>query len=474
MAQTLTPDLCVIGAGSAGLSVAAGASQMGASVVLIEEGRMGGECLNSGCVPSKALLAAAHAAARVRAARRFGVEAGDPAIDGAGVFAHVHGTIADIAPQDSAARYEGLGVRVVAARARFTGPRTVEAGEVRVEARRFVIATGSKPALPPLEGLDSVPYLTNETIFEARTVPRHLLVVGGGPIGLEMSQAFVRLGARVTVVQSSRLLKKDDPELVAQLAARLAAEGVAFREGARARRVYRHDGGLALELESAKGREIIEASHLLVAVGRVPNLDSLDLAAAGVTYDRNGVVVDAGLRTRNRRVFAIGDAAGPYRFTHMASYQAGLVLKRALFRLPAKVDDRAVPWVTYTDPELAHVGLSVEEAENRFGKIRILRWPFAENDRAVTEGETAGLVKAVATARGRVLGASILGAHAGELIALWALAVSRRMTLAALANLVLPYPTLSEASKRAAASFYTPTLFGPRTRRLVRFLARFG
>lgn len=474
MAQTLSPDLCVIGAGSAGLSVAAGASQMGASVVLIEAEKMGGECLNSGCVPSKALLAAAHAAEGVRKARRFGIEAAPAAADAQGVFAHVHGAIAEIAPQDSVARYEGFGVRVIAARARFTGPRSVEAGGYCIEARRFVIATGSKPALPPLEGLERVPYLTNESVFEARTIPRHLLVIGGGPVGVEMSQAFARLGSKVTVVQSSRLLKKDDPELVRQLAARLEVEGVAFREQVRAVRVSAREGAIALEIDGGRGRETLEGSHLLIAVGRAPNLGGLDLEAAGVAYDGNGVVVDRGLRTSNRRIFALGDAAGPHRFTHMASYQAGVVLKRALFRLPAKVDYAAVPWVTYTDPELAHVGLSAEEAEKRFRRIRILRWPFAENDRAVTEGETGGLVKAVVSARSRVLGASILGARAGEMISLWGLATSRRMSVAALANLVVPYPTLSEVSKRAAASFYTPTLFAPRTQRLVRFLARFG
>ena len=473
-------DLCVIGAGSGGLSVAAGAAQMGADTVLIERGAMGGDCLNSGCVPSKSLLAAAGAAESVRRARRFGVDGGvdggvegqHPAIDFARVHGHVRGVIDSIAPHDSQERFEGLGVRVIRAAARFTGPDALEAGGTVVRARRFVLATGSRPAVPPLPGLDSVPFLTNETLFGRTAAPEHLLVLGGGPVGVEMAQAHRRLGARVTMLVRSRLLPRDDPELVAVLRRRLAAEGVAILEGAAVARVERAGEGLALLL--GDGRRIT-GSDLLVATGRAPNVEDLGLDAAGIAVTGKGVAVDARLRTTNRRVFAVGDVTGGPAFTHVAGQHAAIVIRNALFRLPAKVDYAALPRVTYAEPELAQVGLTEAAARERHGDgVRILTAPFADNDRARTGAEAEGLVKLVVTRRGRLLGAGIAGPHAGEQIALWCLAVAKRMGVGDVAKLTLPYPTLAEAGKRAAGSFYTPTLFGPRTRRLVRFLGWFG
>lgn len=465
-------DLCVIGAGSGGLSVAAGAAQMGADTVLIERGAMGGDCLNSGCVPSKSLLAAAKAADAVRRAGRFGVNGHEPSIDFAAVHGHVHGVIDAIAPHDSQERFEGLGVRVIRAAARFTGPDTIEADGTTVRARRFVLATGSRPAVPPLPGLDAAPFLTNETLFERSAAPDHLLVLGGGPIGVEMAQAHRRLGARVTMLVRSRLLPKDDPELVAVLRRRLTAEGVAILETTAVARVERAGNGVAAVLED--GRRI-EGSDLLVATGRAPNVEELGLDAAGIAVGRKGVEVDARLRTTNRRVFAVGDVTGGPAFTHVAGQHASVVIKNALFRLPAKVDYAALPWVTYAEPELAQVGLTEAAARERHGDgVRGLTAPFSANDRARTEAETEGLVKLVVTRRGRLLGAGIVGPHAGEQVALWCLAVAKRMGVGDVANLTLPYPTLAEAGKRAAGSFYTPTLFGPRTRRLVRFLGWFG
>ncbi|MBP2295204.1 dihydrolipoyl dehydrogenase family protein [Azospirillum rugosum] len=465
-------DLCVIGAGSGGLSVAAGAAQMGADTVLIERGAMGGDCLNSGCVPSKSLLAAAKAAESLRRAGRFGVNGHEPSIDFAQVHGHVRGVIDSIAPHDSQERFEGLGVRVIRAAARFTGPDAVEAGGITVRARRFVLATGSRPAVPPLPGLDALPFLTNETLFERTAAPEHLLVLGGGPIGVEMAQAHRRLGARVTMLVRSRLLPKDDPELVEVLRRRLSAEGVAILEGAAAAQAERAGNGVAVLLED--GRRI-EGSDLLVATGRAPNLEDLGLDAAGIAVTKKGVKVDARLRTTNRHVFAVGDVTGGPAFTHVAGQHASVVIKNALFRLPAKVDYAALPWVTYAEPELAQVGLTEAAARERHGDgVRALTAPFAGNDRARTEAETEGLVKLVVTKRGRLLGAGIAGPHAGEQIALWCLAVAKRMGVGDVANLTLPYPTLAEAGKRAAGSFYTPTLFGPRTRGLVRFLGWFG
>ena len=470
----ISVDVCVIGAGSGGLTVAAGASQMGATVALIERGEMGGDCLNYGCVPSKALLAAARAAEAMRRADRLGVERHDPRIDFARVMAHVRGAIAAVAPHDSQERFEGLGVRVIRAQARFTGRDTVEAGGETIRAKRFVIATGSSPLVPPIPGLDKVPYLTNETVFENTVRPAHLLVVGGGPIGLEMAQAHRRLGALVTVVEKFTILPKDDPELVDVVRARLLGEGVALMEGAEVKRVDATPSGVAVVVARDGGEVTLAGSHLLVAVGRRANLADLDLKAAGVVHGGQGIATDSRLRTGNRRIFAVGDVTGRFQFTHMAGYHAGIVLRNILFRLPAKVDDGAVPWVTYTEPELAQVGLSEAEARKRHGKVTVLRWPFHENDRAQAERDTAGLVKAVMDQSGRILGAAIAGPHAGELIQPWCLALAQGMKIGAMASVILPYPTFGEASKRLAASWYTPKLFTERTRKIVRFLMRFA
>ena len=471
MSRYFAPDLCVIGAGSGGLAVAAGAAQMGAEVVLVERGIMGGDCLNFGCVPSKSLLAAARIADLWRRGAGLGIAYARPRIDFAAVADSVQRVIAEIAPNDSVARFEGLGVRVLRAEARFTSPRTVHAGGVEIRPRRFVIATGSQPAVPPIPGLDDVPYLTNETVFANHDLPEHLIVIGGGPIGIEMAQAHRRLGARVTVLDVGPLLPRDDPELSAILAGRLSSEGIVVRPGIEIADIGRTEKTVAVRLASG---ERISGSHLLVAAGRRPTIEGLDLAAAGIAATAQGITVDARLRTTNRRVFAIGDVVGGPQFTHVALYHAGIVIRNALFRIPAKVDYRALPWVTYTDPELAQVGLT--EAGSRAIELapRVLRWRFAENDRAQTERETEGMVKVVTRGNGHILGATILGAGAGDLILPWALAISQKLKIGALANLIVPYPTRGEASKRAAGSYYTPTLFSARTRRLVRLLARLG
>jgi pyruvate/2-oxoglutarate dehydrogenase complex dihydrolipoamide dehydrogenase (E3) component len=469
--RSFTPDLCVIGAGSGGLAVAAGAAQMGAEVVLVERAAMGGDCLNFGCVPSKSLLAAARIADLWRRGAELGIAYARPHIDFAAVADSVQRVIAGIAPNDSVARFEGLGIRVLRAEARFTSPRTLRAGEVEIGPRRFVIATGSQPVIPPIRGLDEVPYLTNESIFANRQSPEHLIVIGGGPIGIEMAQAHCRLGARVTVLDVGPLLPRDDPELSAILAGRLSSEGVVCHSGVEIAGVGRSEKTVAVHL--ATGEQIV-GSHLLIAAGRRPTVEALDLAAAGIASTAKGITVDARLRTTNRRVFAIGDVAGGPQFTHVALYHAGIVIRNALFRIPAKVDYRALPWVTYTDPELAQVGLTEAAAHDIGEAPRVLRWRFVENDRAQTERETQGMVKVVTRGNGRILGASILGAGAGDLILPWALAISQNLKIGALANLIVPYPTRGEASKRAAGSYYTPILFSARTRRLVRLLARFG
>jgi pyruvate/2-oxoglutarate dehydrogenase complex dihydrolipoamide dehydrogenase (E3) component len=468
MTRPLAPDLCIIGAGSAGLAVAAGAAQMGADIVLVERGLMGGDCLNFGCVPSKSLLAAARLAELARRGAAFGITSARTDVDFAAAADGVQNVIAAIAPNDSVERFEGLGVRVLRREARFTSPRTIRAGEIEIRPRRFVIATGSYPAVPAIPGLADAPYLTNETIFANRERPDHLIVIGGGPIGVEMAQAHRRLGARVTVLDIGPVLPHDDPELVASLTGHLAGEGIAIRPGVEIVGVERDGDAIVTRLTAG---ERIVGSHLLVAAGRRPSVEALDLPAAGIEATPKGITVDARLRTTNRRAFAIGDVAGGPQFTHVALYHAGIVIRNTLFRLPAKVDYRALPWVTYTDPELAQAGLTQAAAGE---DARVLRWPFSDNDRAQTERDTEGLVKVVLGRNGRVLGASILGTAAGDLILPWALAISQKLKIGALANLIVPYPTRGEASKRAAGCYYTPTLFSPRTRRLVRFLARFG
>jgi len=471
--RTLDTDICVIGAGSAGLSVAAGAVQLGARVVLIEAGRMGGDCLNTGCVPSKSLIAAAQVAATMRRAGAFGIDPVEPVVRFDRVNDHVQGVIAAIAPHDSVERFTKLGCEVVLARARFVDARTVEAGDARVRAKRFVIATGSRPALPPIPGLDATPHFTNETVFENRVRPDHLIVIGAGPVGCELAQAHRRLGSAVTVLDQAGVLPKDDPELAAVVKARLEAEGVAFRLGIKVAAVARDGAGIAATVEAAGAATRIAGSHLLVATGRKPNVDGLALDAAGIAMGQAGIAVDARMRTTNRKIFAIGDVAGSYQFTHLASYHAGIVIRNALFRLPAKASTAALPWVTYTDPELAQVGLTEARARATGAAVEVARFTYRENDRAQAERATEGFIKVVAS-RGRVLGASIVGAHAGEILQPWVLAIQNGLKLSRMAAVIAPYPTLAEVNKRAAGAFFAPKLFSERTRKLVRFLLRFG
>ena len=462
-------DICVIGAGSGGLSVAAGAVQMGARVVLIEAAEMGGDCLNSGCVPSKALIAAAKAAEAQRRGFR-GIAPVDPQVDFAAVKDHVAAVIAQIAPVDSQDRFEGLGCTVIRAFARFTGPQEVVAGDHTVHARRFVIATGSRPFVPPIPGVETTPYLTNETIFTLRDRPGHLIVIGGGPIGIEMAQAHRRLGCEVTVIEGARVLGREDPELAAVVIAALRDEGIGLIEGQPVVRLSGSAG--AVEVVLGDGTTVT-GTHLLMAVGRKVALDGMDLAAAGVAFTSRGVTVDARLRSTNRQVFAVGDAAGGLQFTHVAGWHAGVVIRQAVLGLPAKADPRAVPRATFTEPELAHVGLTEAEARKLHGdRLTVIRADLHHNDRAIAEGKAKGFAK-VMVVKGRPVGASIVGPQAGELIGLWSLAISARLKMSAVAGMIAPYPTLGEVSKRAAGAYFSPQLFAnPVLKRIVRLVQR--
>ena len=393
MEEVLQPDLCVIGAGSGGLSVAAAAAQFGVPVVLIEKGRMGGDCLNYGCVPSKALLAAGKRAEAVRTAGAFGVDVIEAQVDHARVHDYVHGVIAAIAPNDSVERFTGLGVRVIQAQANFLDKTTVEAGHYLIRARRFVVATGSSPVIPPIPGLDEVRYFTNETIFDVNERIQHLIVLGGGPIGFEIAQAHRMLGAHVTIVDAATFLAHEDPEASRVVIDRLSESGVMLHPGTRVERVERAIQGVAVHIGKQGETEIIKGSHLLVATGRKPNVKGLSLERAGIVYDADGIKVNQQLKTSNPHIYAIGDVIGGPQFTHLANYHAGIVIRNALFRLRPRASAAAIPRVTYTDPELAQVGLTEAEARKKYRRIRILRWPYADNDRAQAESTTHGFIK---------------------------------------------------------------------------------
>ena len=468
--KRIKTDVCIIGAGSGGLSVAAGAAQMGAKVVLIEGHKMGGDCLNFGCVPSKALIAAAKQAHAMTTGKAYGVAPVQPEVDYAAAKNHVRKAIATIEPHDSQERFEGLGVQVIRKWGRFISRREVQAGNTVIKARRFVISTGSSPLVPPIPGIGKVKVHTNETIFDLRERPEHLLVIGGGPIGMEMAQAHVRLGSKVTVIEGLKALGKDDPEMASVVLKKLRAEGVEIVENATAANIVKTDRGITVETTDGAS---YSGTHLLMAVGRKVNIEKLNLDKARIAHDR-AVKVNARLRSvSNRRVYAIGDAAGGLQFTHVAGYHAGVIIRSMLFGLRSKARTDHIPWATYTDPELAQVGLTEAEATEKFGSAaEIVRFPFSGNDRAIAEGKTDGLIK-VMVVKGRPVGASIVGQQAGELIGVWALAIANRLKIGAVAGMVAPYPTLGEASKRVAGAYFGPRLFeNPTVKRVVGFVQR--
>ncbi len=459
--ESLSCDVCIIGGGSAGLSAAAGAAQLGAKVVLIERGAMGGDCLNTGCVPSKSLIAAAHAAHVFTSAMAFGVgEAIAPRIDFEAVHRHIHQVIGAIAPHDSVERFEGLGIKVIKETARFISPTELAAGHHRITARRFVIATGSRAVVPPVPGLGELGPLTNESVFDLIERPDHLLIVGGGPIGLEMAQAFRRLGSDVTIVDVAGILPRDEPEAADLIRGVLRDEGIVLHEHAKLIDPKKGEMGVSATIETATDRYEITASHVLVAAGRNANVEDMGLELAGVKFGPKGIEVDGRLRTSNPRIFALGDVAGGPQFTHIAGYHAGIFIRNAMFGLPAKVDYAALPWVTYLDPEVAHVGLTEAEARKAHGDVTVIVENMDENDRAQAERRTEGFIKLILTSKGKVLGVTIVAPHAGEMIGLWGLVISGKVKLSAVASMVAPYPTLAEISKRAASAHFKPKLFG--------------
>ena len=469
-------DVCVIGAGSAGLSVASGAAQLGRSVVLFEADEMGGDCLNYGCVPSKALIAAGKHAHAFSTGEAYGVKVQKPEVNFETVKAHIQGVIDHIAPVDSQERFEGLGCTVIRERARFKDARTVESETTEVKAKRIIVATGSRASAPPIPGLDTVPYLTNETIFTMDQQPEHLLIVGAGPIGLELGQAFARLGSKVDIVDIAPPLGRNEPEHAAVLVKALEEEGVKFYAPAKTKMIRKTESGVAIDLEDGT---VLEGSHILVAAGRRPVMDGLELEKAGVAYDKRGITTDDRLRTSNKRVFAVGDVSGRGGLTHAAGFHAGIIIKAFYFlppglsRLLGKATTHRMPAAIYSEPELANIGLSEAEAREQGHNIKVLTWDFEENDRAIAERSDHGGVKIIATTKGKILGASIVGEGAGDLIQMISVAMTNKVKISGLAQIIAPYPTRGEAVKRAASSFYTETIFGDKAKKLAGLWTKF-
>jgi pyruvate/2-oxoglutarate dehydrogenase complex dihydrolipoamide dehydrogenase (E3) component len=477
MADVLRPDICVIGAGSAGLAVAGAVAALGVPVVLVEKGKFGGACPNRGGMAGKALAAAAKRISEIENAALFGIATQPAKLKFPDVRRYIQEVAAALAPNDSKERFIALGVRVIEGAARFEARDTlgILGKDIKVRARRFVIATGACPAIPPIDGLDGFPYLTCESAFDLSTCPKHLIVVGAGSVWLELAQAFRRLGAQVTVLWTVPPLPDEDPECVDVVLQQFAGEEIAIHAGVAIKQIKRLRGKVRVAFADTEQKDTaIEGSHLLIASGRTPNIGDLGLEAAGVAHTVDGIVVNKALKTTNKRIYAVGDVAGGPPLANVASYHAELVVKNALFRLPVRVNDNEVPRVTYTDPELAHVGLTEADVRRRGQALRILRWPFQDNDRAQMNHRERGHIKVITTRRGRILGATIVGNDAGELITPWTLAIRNRLNIRAFADLVVPYPSLADVGRRAAISYYRPSLTSPVLRRIIGLLRRFG
>jgi len=457
-------DLVVIGGGAAGLTAAGISASLGGKTALVEENRLGGDCTWTGCVPSKALLKTAAIASAIRAASRYGLKSSEPQFDFSSVMDKVHELQTAIYDEaDAPPLYRKMGVTVIEGKAQFISPNQVEVlgpggGRRQVASRFFVIASGGRPLVPPINGLAETPYLTSETIFTISKLPERMIILGGGPVGIEMAQAFRRLGSEIVVLdEQSHILPRDDAELTGILREHLACEGIRFLLGSSVVRA-KYDGAsirVTFKSNSSPALETVEGDALLVAAGRRPNLDELSLDAAGVQASDAGIAVDRHCRTSAENIFACGDATGLYQFTHMSEHMAKVAVSNALLHLRMSVDTANVPWCTFTDPELAHVGAFETELENRKQRYAAYRFPFSKIDRAVIDRETTGLVKVLARKfDGRIYGASVLGVHAGDMIGEFALAMRNKVSLRKMADTIHPYPTYALGNRRAADQWY--------------------
>lgn len=440
-------DLVIIGGGSAGLVAASAGAQINAKVALIEKAKLGGDCLHYGCVPSKSLIHAAQIAYNVKTASRFGIYTNEPTIKLDEAMGHVHEVIDTIQEHDSTERFEKLGVDVIYGKGQFIDDKTFEVNGRQLKSRSFLIATGSRPTVPPVEGLKEAGFLTNEEVFNVKNRPDALAVIGAGPIGCELGQSFSRLGSQVTLLASRDvIMPKEDPEAARVVQSQLESEGLRIMTNTRAERVRAVDG----KKQIMAGGEIITVDEILIATGRTPNVGSLNLEAAGVDYDKKGIKVDAKLRTSNKRIYAAGDVIGGYQFTHVAGYEAGVAMQNALIMPTKSADYRVIPWATFTEPELARVGLTESQARDRYGDdVFVLKQGFDGVDRALAESAGYGFAKFITKKDGELLGAHIVGPHAGELIHEAVIAMSQKLKVSAL-QCIHVYPTLSEISPKTA------------------------
>ena len=465
-------DLVVVGGGSAGLTAAGFSAQLGQRVAIVEKSQIGGDCTWTGCVPSKTLLKVARVAHELRTANRYGLDAVEPVVDLKSVMDHVRSAVEEVYLSESPDTLRSEGVDLFLGQARFLDPRTltVTDDQVKFKARRFIIATGAKPLIPPIPGLDSIDYLTYETVWGLEELPKRLIVVGAGPIGCELAQAFRRLGSSVILLEAApRILLHDEPEGADVVSLHLVDEGVDLRVDALVQRVWQEADSIHVDL----GTDVVVGDKLLISVGRTPNVSGLDLDNAGVEYDPKGIQVNQWLRTSQRHIYAAGDCAGGYQFTHYAAWQGFMAVRNAFGLSPTRAVLDHIPWATFTDPEVAHVGLTEAQARQRFGDgIMICHWPMKSVDRAIAEDDTSGFVKLVHRTNGTVLGATIVARRAGEMIHEWSLAIDQRLKVGQLAESIHVYPTYSTSTMQIAAKLRVDQVLSGHTGKLVRGLAR--
>ncbi|MEW6008145.1 MAG: FAD-dependent oxidoreductase [Candidatus Omnitrophota bacterium] len=469
-------DLIVIGGGAAGLVAISAGAVLGVKTALIEKNKLGGDCTWYGCVPSKTLLKSAQVFYLLKRLKEFGITS-DTEIkyNLSLVMLHVRDIIGKISTHHPPEVFERRGIKVIFASPKFVNPNTIELNGRNLCAKRFIIATGSRPVVPQIPGLKDIDYLTNENIFDLETLPGSMAVLGGGPIGIELAQAFARLGVSVSVIEMfDRLLVREDKEAADCLIEQFKEEGIGIYTGKKAVRFSRDAGSISITLEDRDGRQSeLKAEKVLVAVGRAPNVEGLDLEKVGVKYSNKGVEADATLRTSVKNIYACGDVAGPYQFSHMAEYQAVIAVGNALFPFKRKVNYDAVPWCTFTDPEIAHLGLTEEEAKAKFKDIKVYRSFYSSNDRAVTDLEEKGLAKVITDKKGYILGAHIVGASAGEIIHEYVLAKSSRLKIGSISSTIHIYPTLAQVVKRSADQYYIGLINTPIAKWVFRLMLKF-
>lgn len=466
-------DMGIIGGGAAGLTVASGTAQLGAKTLLVEKDQqLGGDCLHFGCVPSKTLIRTARAYHNMKNARAFGLPPVEmPPVDFKKIRQRIQSVITTIQEHDSEERFCSLGAKVEFGEAAFTDEHSIRLNGRTVSAKNWVIASGSSPDRPPIEGLDKIPFITNKELFSLDRLPESMIILGAGPIATEMAQAFCRLGTRVSVVQrSGQILSKEDKDMADEIMQVLAAEGVAFYLNASVRNVRDLGNGKEVHIKIKDDEAVsLKAEQILVAMGRNPNLTGLNLESIGVECDRKGITVDARMRTTRKHIHAAGDVTGAFQFTHAAGYEGGIVVSNAIFHLPRKADYTFLPWCTYTDPELASIGMNEKRAREAGIQYSVFAEAFRDNDRSLAEGERVGKIKMLLDKDEKPIGVQILGPHAGELLSEWVAVLNGKIKLSTLASAVHPYPTLGEINKRVAGTYLSPKIFSGKVKKGLRF-----